>query len=157
MKEWIQKRIGCRQCTKFLTVARVKNSVLCYKTSCSLAQTCRRAVTAEWCHSPHVQYKWAFPSERGKSTVVPIRAMTADVCLISFLALALDGREWSTLLPGKKLLYSLSSKLGGPHSWSGHFGREKKTRHFRMVQPVALSPISSNSKGNQKQQIKRQG
>lgn len=139
-----------------LTLVRVKNSVLCYKTSCSLVQTFRRAVRATWCHSPHVQYNWAPPSERDKGTDVPARAMTTDVCLLSFLTLALDGREWLTLSPGKNLLYSLSSKLGGPHSWSGRFGREQ-IRHFRTVRLVALSPISSTSTENEKRGIKRQG
>ena len=80
-----------------LRVARVKNSVLCYKTSCSLVQNFWRSVTATWCRSPYVQYNWAPPSERRKGMVVPVRAMTADVCHPSFLTLALDGREWSTL------------------------------------------------------------
>jgi hypothetical protein len=53
--------------------------------------------------------------------------------------------------PGKILLYWLSSKLGGPHSWSGSFGREQ-ARHFRTVQSVALSSISPTSTENEKQE-----
>ena len=98
--------------------------------------------------SSHVQYNWTPPSERGKGTNVPVRATTADVSLLPFLTLALDGWEWSILPPGTNLLYSLSSKLAGPHSWSGRFGREK-SRHFRTVQLVALSPFSSTSTENE--------
>jgi hypothetical protein len=108
-------RVTCKQCTvehNVLTVVHVQNSVLCCMTPCSLAQTCRRAPTATWCHSPHVRYNWAPPSEKVKGTVVPVRAVRTEVCLLSFLTSALDGREWSILPPGKNPLYSPGPTAG---------------------------------------------
>jgi hypothetical protein len=110
-------RMTCAQCTvehNVLTVMHVQDSVLCCVTSCSVVQNCRWAATTAWHHSPHVRYNWVPPSEKVQSMVVPARAMTAEVCLLSFLPSALDGRKLSTLLPENN-----PPVLTGPHSWSG--------------------------------------
>jgi hypothetical protein len=118
LNEVINTKTGqmtCAQCTvkhNVLTVVCVQNNVLCCMTPCSVVQNCRRAATTTWHHSPHVRYNWAPPSEKVKGMVVPVHAMTAEVCLLSFLISALDGQELSTLPPGKNPLYSLGPTVG---------------------------------------------
>jgi len=50
-----------------------------------------------------------------------------EVQLYSFSTLGLVGGEWSTTCctSKKKTQYPLNSRLGGPHSQSGHFREQK--------------------------------
>jgi hypothetical protein len=67
-----------------------------------------------------------------------------------FLILALHGSEWSTSCTGyitteKEPWYPLNITLGGPQSWSGHFGKEKNFFPMpgfdpQIIQPAARSP-----------------
>jgi hypothetical protein len=138
----------CAQCTvehNVVTVMHVQTSVLCCVTSCSLVQNCRWAATAtcmvQLGTSVRESSRYGCTCPRHDSRGMPPLVPTFS-------------SRWTKTInftPGKELP---CTHRAPQLVWTF---RKITTHPFRMIQPVALSPIFSASRENEKQGLKRQG